>query len=123
MEKPMRGTLIREEDKFFVEVEGRRDELMPMASAAEEKKLTELVGKEVEFFLSEPRRYVVGIRGPELRRVILCYVIPPWPPGPICYLPIDRLVLQGVEDQVRANLARRLLDQKVISQEVYDVLR
>ncbi len=40
---------------------------------------------------------------------------------PICYYPID-LRVKGIEEQVRQDLAKRMLEEKVISQAVYEKL-
>jgi hypothetical protein len=120
-EEKRTGILVFEEGKYFLEVEGRREEVPPEA-VAQEARLKELVGQEVEVLYSEPKRAVVGLVARELMP-ILCYI--PWPPLPpcfMCYLP-PPWVIRGVEQEVRTNLARRFLEEGYISEEVFERLR
>ena len=115
-----RGIVAYEEGKYFLEVEGRREEL-PTRAVAEEARLKELVGQEVEVLYSEPRRAVVGLVAKE-RMLIPCYVPwPPWPPCFMCYLPASWLI-RGVEREVQVNLAKRFLEEGYISEEVFERL-
>jgi len=107
------GTVVFKEGKYFLEVEGRREELL-VGLVADEAQLRKLVGQEVEVLYSEPRRVVVGLVAREIGP-ILCYVRPPWP---VCYYPIP-WILRGVEREVRVNLAKRFLEEGLISEEVY----
>lgn len=113
--KPM-GKVAYEAGKYFLEVAGRREELVPGA-LADEAQLKELVGQEVEILYTEPRSWVVGLA--TARRRIVCYM--PLP-RPVCYLAIDPRVLRGLQDKVRLNLAKQFLEEKLISKEVYDKL-
>jgi len=114
------GTVGFEEGKYFLEVEGRREEL-PTWAVAEEARLKELVGQEVEVIYSEPRRAVMGLVAKELMP-ILCYIPwPPWPPCFMCYLPAPWLI-RGVEREVQVNLAKRFLEEGYISEEVFERL-
>jgi hypothetical protein len=115
------GKIAFEKNRFFLEVEGKREEI-PVA-AGDEGRLKEMVGQEVQVLYSEPKRAVVGLVGVE-RIPFFCYV--PWPPWPppcfMCYLPPYWLI-RGVERQVQENLARRFLEEGVISAEVFERLR
>jgi len=110
------GTVVFEEGKYFLEVEGRREELLA-GLVADEEQLRKLVGEEVEVLYSEPKRFVVGLVSRKIGP-ILCYV---WPPWPVCYYPVP-WILRGVEKEVRVNLAKRFLKEGLISEEVYDKL-
>jgi len=124
-----------EEGKFFLEVEGKKREL-PTTALADEAQLKEYVNQEVEVLYSEPVRQVVGLAAGRRLRIV-CYLPPPdpWPPWPpcclppphfphppLCYIPAESWFLKGVEAQVRANLARRFLEEGVIGKEVYEKL-
>jgi hypothetical protein len=111
------GTIAFEKGKFYLEVEGRREEVPPGA-VADEAQFKELVGREVEVLYSEPRRVVVGLVARELHP-ILCYV--PWPRWVTCYLPAI-WPIRGVEREVQANLAKQFLEEGYISEEVYERL-
>jgi hypothetical protein len=115
-EETRMGTVAFEEGKYFLEVEGRREEL-PIGLVAEEAQLKELVGQEVEVLYSEPRRIVVALVARERLR-FTCY-LPAWPPWPSHPAP---WVIRGVEREVRANLAERFFEEKLISKEVYEKL-
>jgi hypothetical protein len=120
-EEKRTGIVVFEEGKYFLEVEGRREEVPPEA-VAQEARLKELVGQEVEVLYSEPKRAVVGLVAKEFMP-ILCYIPwPPWPPCFMCYLP-PPWVIRGVEQEVRMNLARRFLEEGYISEEVFERLR
>ncbi|HUW96613.1 MAG TPA: hypothetical protein VMW58_12575 [Anaerolineae bacterium] len=121
-EASRKGMLIFEKGKYFLEVEGERQELPP-GMGIDEAQLRDLAGKEVEVLYSEPKRFAIALLGPRMPPII-CY-LPPWPPepwpGPTCYLPVPWLI-KGVEKEVRANLAKRFLDEGLINREVYDKL-
>jgi hypothetical protein len=121
MKERMRmGIVMFDEGKYFLEVEGRREEL-PLETVVEEEQLKKLVGQEVEVFFSEPRPAVVGIKAKELMP-ILCYIPwPPWPPCFLCYLPVPWLI-RGVEREVQINLAKRFREEGYISEEVFERL-
>lgn len=126
-----KGKIILEEGKYFLDIDGKKQELP--AGTIDEAKLKELAGKEVEIIYSEPQSFVVGIKVDKLP-TITCY-IRPWPPHPpcyiwhphppcymycfVCYLPADWLI-KGVEVEVRKNLAQRFLDEGIISKENYE---
>lgn len=124
------GTIRMEQGKFFLEVEGKQQELPPWIMA-DEKQLEGLVGKKVEVLYSEPVRQVVGL-AVNRHVYIVCYlVIPPSelyrtpivkPHPPICYIPPEWLI-QGIEDKVRANIANRLLKEGIIGKEIHGKLR
>lgn len=138
------GKITAAEGRYFLETEGQRLEL-PTAALGEAA--AELVGKEVEVLLSEPVRNIVALVPRRPRVPIICYV--PVPDvftriaaaqerarvtsaasqldlsklhPPICYFPADWLV-KGVDEQVRINLAKKLLDEKLIGTAVYEKLR
>jgi hypothetical protein len=104
------GTIIFEEGKYLLEVEGKREEL-PVGVRLQERQLKKLVGQKVEVLYTEPKQFVVGLKAFR-RPPILCYV------PPVDWL-IDPAVLTGVEKQVRLNLAKQFLKAKLISQEIY----
>jgi hypothetical protein len=114
-----RGIVAYEEGKYLLEVEGKREEL-PTRDVAEEARLKELVGQEVEVLYSEPRRAVVGLVAKE-RILIPCYI--PWPPWywVTCYIPAP-WVIRGLEREVQVNLAKRFLEEGYISEEVFERL-
>ncbi len=108
------GTVSFEEGKYFLEVEGKREEL-PVGIVAEAK-LKELVGREVEVLYTEPRRFVAGLVDRKIGP-ILCYIPIPIPPIP-CYIP-PPWFFRGVEEQVRINLAKQFLEEGLISEEIF----
>jgi hypothetical protein len=110
------GMVGYEEGKYFLEVEGEREDL-PVGIVMEEAQLKELVGQKVDVLYSEPKRVVVGLVV-EALPPILCYV-PPWWFG--CYLP-PIWVLRGVEREVRVNLAKRFLEEGLISEGIFERL-
>lgn len=133
-----KGKIILEEGKYFLDIDGKKQELP--AGTIDEAKLKELAGKEVEIIYSEPQSFVVGIKAdktiilncfifpwpPKPPCYVPCYIWdprPPWPPCYIhcfvCYLPADWLI-KGVEVEVRKNLAQRFLDEGIISKENYE---
>jgi len=112
------GTVGFEEGKYFLEVEGRREELLA-GLVAQEAQLEKLVGQEVEVLYSEPRRLVVGLVAREIGP-ILCYIPPPVPP--LCYYPVDPWAFRGIEREVRVNLAKRFLEEGLISEGVFERL-
>lgn len=119
-EEKRTGTVVFEEGKYFLEVEGTREEV-PAEAIAQEAQLKELVGQEVEVLYSEPKRAVVGLVAKEFMP-ILCYIPgPPWPPCFMCYLP-PPWVIRGVELEVRTNLAKRFLEEGYISEEIFERL-
>jgi hypothetical protein len=123
MEKAKRpetvGTVVLEGGKYFLEVAGKREEL-PAGLVAEEAQLKELVGQKVEVLYSEPTRFVIGLAARQRPPIVVCYFPPlPWPP---CYIPIPFWVMRGIEKEVRVNLAKGLLEEKIISKEVYEKL-
>jgi hypothetical protein len=132
------GKVIFEEEKYFLEIEGQRQEL-PVAAVGDEARLKELVGQEVEILYSEPKRDIVGLVAQERMAVMICPPWPPWPPWPppppppwppwpppwppcfMCYLPPIWLI-EGVEREVQTNLAKRFLEEGYISEEVFNRL-
>lgn len=106
------GKVISERGKIYLESDGERwemDEGMILAKTP----LENLIGQEVEVFLSEPKQFVVGLH--LKRELTLCYV----PIHPTCYIPIDRRLLNGLEDGLRINLANQFLEDGLISEEVH----
>lgn len=130
-----KGRIESENGVFYLRWEGGRDEL-PGDLLESQPGLKELIGQDVEVLLSEPRSFVIGLRVPK-RPPILCYLpAPPWISlgrpeqlaqafnahlHPSCYVPADWMI-RGVEEQVRRNLADRLLKDKVISKSVHDTI-
>lgn len=110
------GTVGFEEGKYFLEVEGRRWEL-EAGVIISDGRVEDLVGQEVEVLYSEPTRFVVGLVTEKFGGV-LCYVRP----RPTCYYPADPWLLRGVEREVRVNLAKGFLEEKLISKEVFEKL-
>jgi hypothetical protein len=117
-EEVRRGKIVSERGKFFLEAGRERWELEEGMMIAEQP-LPELVGREVEVLLSEPRRYVVGLVAEKLRP-ILCYI--PYP-HPLCYIPADPWLFKGVEDRIRVNLAEKFLEEGLITKEIHEKLR
>jgi hypothetical protein len=104
------GTVVYEEGKYLLEVEGKREEL-PVGVRLQEAQLKKLVGQKVEVLYTVPRQYVVGLKGFR-RPPILCYVPPiDWQ--------IDLGLIRGVESQVRLNLAKQFLKANLITKEIY----
>jgi hypothetical protein len=107
------GKVIHEEGKFFVVVNDVRSEL-PLGLMADEGKLKQLVGKEVEVLFTEPTRFIIALV-PQVPRI----------PRIICYIPAPdtiygRTVITAVEKAARVNLADQLLEGGIISQAVHD---
>lgn len=107
------GKVIHEGGKFFIVVNDVRNEL-PLGLVADEGKLKELVGKEVEVLYTEPTRFIIALV-PQVPRI----------PRIICYIPLpDTIygpsVITAVEKAARVNLATQLLNAGVISQAVHD---
>ena len=125
------GKIVLAEGKYFLELAGSRQEL-PSELLAAQPELKDLTGKEVGVLFSEPQRSVVGLQAAR-RPPILCYIPAPEfhvmheeaaifkPMRPICYVPAD-WVVKGVEQKIRENLAKELLNEGVIGKEVYDRL-
>jgi hypothetical protein len=131
------GTLTKVGDEFVLEVEGERYPV-PGSLLANSPELERLVGEKVEVMLSVPKPFVVAIRKIG-RPPILCYLradllqVGHWMElgparsdlarqlrlRPTCYVPADWMI-RGVEEQVRKNLATQMLEDGIISQEVYE---
>jgi hypothetical protein len=110
--------MVYKDGKYFVEMEGR-DEELPVGVLVDEAQFKELVGQQVEVLYSEPTRFVVGVvaRVPRIR----CYYI-------LCYYPADiwgRYVgpaIPELGENVRIKLADRFLEEGLISREVHEKL-
>ncbi|MFC2172309.1 hypothetical protein ACFLU6_06715 [Acidobacteriota bacterium] len=113
------GKVVHEKGKYFVEVEGKREELAG-GIIVEGRKIEDLVGQEVEVLYSEPRRFVVGLVAKEYGP-ILCYVRPPMPP--MCYYPVDPWIYKGIEKEIRENLAKRFFEEGLLSEQNFEKLR
>jgi len=111
-----RGKVFFEKGKYFLEVEGKRWEL-EAGGIIIDGRIEDLVGQEVEVLYSEPTRLVVGLVAKKIGGV-LCYIRP----HPICYIPADPWIFRGIEREVRVNLAKRFLEEKLISKEVFEKL-
>ncbi len=113
------GKMVYREGKYFVEMEGR-DEELPVGILADEAQFKELMGQQVEVLYSEPVRFVVGVKAKVPR--VRCYYI-------LCYYPRDfwdrrfGSVIPELKENVRIKLADRFLEEGIISQEVHDKLR
>ncbi len=76
--EPKTGTIVHEHGTYYLEVEGKREEL-PVGPAMDQKQLQELVGHKVRAFYGEPTLVAITSTGDETRsdilRVvhILCY--------------------------------------------------
>jgi hypothetical protein len=132
--KAAEGKVIQENGRYFVKVGTVKEELVAEAVGGAEA-LKALAGQSVEVLYSEPQSFIVGLRL-KGRPPILCYLPVPWIRRapvheheaetaatfllrrPTCYIPADWMV-KGVEEQVRLNMAKELLDQGIINKEVY----
>jgi len=118
-EETRTGKMAYRDGKYFVEMEGR-DEELPVGVLADEAQFRELVGQQVEVLYSEPTRFVVGVvaKVPRIR----CYYI-------LCYYPKDIWerhfgpVFPELAENVRIKLADRFLKEGLISKEVHEKLR
>lgn len=99
------GKVVHKEGKYFLEAEGKTEELsLAHASAAQ---LKELAGQTVDVIYSEPKPSVIGIGGKHC--FILCY-IPANPWGQVV-IPEKELVQK---------LANKFLAEGLISKEIFD---
>ena len=99
------GKVVSKEGKFFLEAAGKMHEI---PAGAMETKLKELVGQEVEVFLSEPQTFVVGFK-PKPWCYYTCYIAPPdW-----------RIPFLVPEKEAIKKLADQFLKQGVITREVH----
>jgi hypothetical protein len=72
-EKPGRGTLVREGGRYFMEIEGLRQELT-VGFLTDENALQKAVGTEFDLIYTEPIRHVIAFRTVEAPFVkVLCY--------------------------------------------------
>lgn len=109
MEKPVVGKVVVKNGKYFLEAERTLHDL-PVGLLVDEEHMKDLVGQEVEVMLSEPQRFVVAILPKRPRVPITCYIPAPW--WRISEIVIDKVA--GVR------LAKRFLEERVISKEVYE---
>ena len=73
-ERSSRGTLLREGGRYYVEVEGLRQELT-VGFLTDESTLEKAVGTEVDLTYTEPIRHIIAFRQVEAPFVqVLCYV-------------------------------------------------
>jgi hypothetical protein len=72
-ERPDRGTLVREGGRYFIEVEGVRQELT-VGFLTDEKTLDKAVGTEFDLVYTEPVRHIIAFRQSEAPFIkVLCY--------------------------------------------------
>lgn len=106
------GTIVQEEGKYFITI-GRIRQELPL-NMIPESRIAPLVGKKVEVELSEPIQQINGIFdvGPIKRLRWICYV-----PALSLHNPIlDDLFVQH---ERTLQIAGRLLEEKIITPEVY----
>jgi hypothetical protein len=110
-----KGVLGVERGEFFLEVEGRREELP--VGIQDEAQLHELVGETVEVLYSVPKPYVVGLVAKRVRcYYILCYYpAPPW-------LRYRGTIIPAIDEKVRVHLAKRFMEEGLISDRVFEKL-
>jgi hypothetical protein len=98
------GKVVHKEGKYFLEAEGKMDELpLSKASAAQIK---EAVGKEIEVLLSPPQVSVIGVRWKNF-----CFIM--------CYIPANPFGLISIPEKALAvNLVERFKAEGLISEEI-----
>ena len=71
--KPGRGTLVREGGRYFIEIEGLRQELT-VGFLTDENALEKAVGTEFDLVYTEPMRHIIAFRTVQAPFVkVLCY--------------------------------------------------
>jgi len=140
----MKGKVLAREGRFFLQYENELHEIDPMLVGGVEV-LKRVAGQEVEL-VTQVTPWVAGVIWDKVR--IVCYLPPPdiWgtlrgglsttPAAhvhtelettlakiarPVCYVPAD-WVIRGVEEQVRRNLLKQFVEDKIITMEVHDQL-
>lgn len=141
---PTKGTVVARDGHFFLRYGEEQQEIDPMLVGGVEV-LKRLEGQEVEL-VTQATPWVVGVVKDKVR--IVCYLLPPdfWGairgepssipaahehvdlqvaqariPRPVCYVPAD-WVIRGVEEQVRANLLKQFVAERIIAPDVYNRL-
>jgi hypothetical protein len=105
------GTVLFKEGNFFVDVGGKH-ELIPV-NQTNELHMKELVGKKIEVVFSEPQRFIAGLVLAEEKPVRKIIKI-------LCNVPRPDFQTLVFEESARIQLARQMLDAKVLSKEAFE---
>ena len=104
------GTVIFKEGHFFVDVDGKQ-ELIPV-SHENQPHMKELAGKKVEVIFSEPQRFIAGLVLAEEKPIPRIIKI-------LCNVPRPDFRTLVFEESARINIAKQMLDAKVLSDEAF----
>jgi hypothetical protein len=102
-----RGTLVREGGRYFLEIEGLREELTT-GFLTDESELEKAVGTQVELTYTEPIRHIIAIQQRKSPFVKF-----------LCYVPAVRWIEKSVmtDSAVIKRVAKAYLDAGVITAE------
>lgn len=120
--KPVKnmGKIVVENGEYFLEIgRGSQAQKHPLGPFVESIISEKMVGKSVELIMSSgPKPYVVGAKIQdleELHHLILCYY-----PRDMFGRIDGRMVIPLMDEKMRINIAKKLLDEKVIAAEDYE---
>ncbi len=107
MAQPKTGKVVEKEGIYFLEAEGKLHPI-PVTTKTPPAQLKEAVGHQVEILYSEPVSFVAGL-------------VRPGHPPITCYFQIEKF-FGVVPEEMRAALAKQLLNDGLVSQETFNKL-
>jgi hypothetical protein len=113
-EKVVKGKVVHQEGKYFLEVAGKKEEL-PVGLFTDEGFLKDQVGQEVEVFYSTPRPFVVAIKPVRLPGIITCNMIAEILRG--------EAIMTHPTAEMALHAATKLLKGGFITQKAFDIIQ